>query len=154
MEPMEKQDMANRLEAFRKAKKLKQNVLAQILGVTTGFMSNVLSGRSDMTKSFLQALAKSFPELNFDWLMHGRGSMLIGDQSATVDILREAVPVYERASPGVFAGAEALLATLDARLQALEQELERTLAAAVVLEVRVKALEGRLRELGEEHNET
>jgi transcriptional regulator with XRE-family HTH domain len=148
MESIGKQAMANRLEAFRKAKKLKQNVLAQTLGVTTGFMSNVLSGRSDMTKSFLQALAKSFQELNIDWLMHGRGSMLVTDQDSPMGVVQEPAQAYERAAPGVFALADALLSGIASRLEVLEQELERTRAAAVVLEVRVKGLEAQLREKG------
>lgn len=122
--------------------------MAERLGVGATFVSRVIGGHEPITGTILKELANNFANLNMDWVLHGRGTMLITEQSPPTAVVREPEYAYERVTPGVFSSAEATLAALDARLQTLELELERTRAAAVVLEVRVKGLEAQLKEKG------
>lgn len=99
-----------------------------------------MSGQNPITKSVIDGLAKSFPELNVDWLLFGRGDMFFEKREPEPGILTGVMeaepPVYERGHGG------GVLEAALGRLASVEDRLSDALD-------RVSALEDRVRELEE-----
>jgi len=66
-----------RLQAFRKEKKLSGEALGAILGLTKSGLSNVENGRAKVSIEYLEILINTYPELNIYWLISGKGEMYI-----------------------------------------------------------------------------
>lgn len=56
--------------------KLTAGALAESIGVQPSSVSHILSGRNKPSLDFVNKLLVAFPQLNYDWLVNGRGSML------------------------------------------------------------------------------
>ena len=65
-----------RLGIYLRSKRYTNKWFADKIGLTPGMISAVLNGRSDITGTIYGSLIKLFPDLNLDWLGHGRGEML------------------------------------------------------------------------------
>ncbi len=53
---------------------------AEEIGVQKSSISHVLSGRNKPSLDFIQKILKAFPEINADWLILGKGKMIVEDQ--------------------------------------------------------------------------
>lgn len=68
--------MNRRLLQFLQAQNITQTQFADTLSVARGSVSNILSGRNKPGYDFLESLLLHYPNLNLEWLMTGRGSMM------------------------------------------------------------------------------
>ncbi len=50
--------------------------LANNIGVQPSSVSHILSGRNKPSLDFVNKLLEKYPQLNYDWLVNGRGNML------------------------------------------------------------------------------
>lgn len=67
---------SDRLGDFLRSKRYTNKWFADKIGVTPGMISTVINGRSPVTAHLYARLIELFPELNIDWLAHGRGAMI------------------------------------------------------------------------------
>lgn len=75
-------NMKERLKEFMVFKKLTSADLADRIGVQRSNVSHILNGRNNPGAQFLEKLLDAFPDLDANWLLTGRGAMLLRQQSA------------------------------------------------------------------------
>lgn len=66
-----------RLGEYIKFKRIKQTEIAIKLGVTQAYISGIITGKDNLGMNQLQKVLELFPDLNADWLLVGRGEMLV-----------------------------------------------------------------------------
>ncbi len=54
---------------------MNQQAFANLTGIATASLSNIYGGRTRPTLNHVEALMKSFPTLNINWLLTGEGEM-------------------------------------------------------------------------------
>ena len=64
-----------RLQQFLSAENLSQAQFADIIGVARASVSHIIAGRNKPGFDFIYSMAASFPNLNVEWLVTGRGKM-------------------------------------------------------------------------------
>ena len=69
------EQIGERLRAFQMAMKITQTVLAQHAGVKQGFLSQVFSGKKQISAKVLINITNAFKNLNVRWLLTGEGDM-------------------------------------------------------------------------------
>lgn len=72
----------DRLIKFIEYKGLNPHSFEKECGLATSFVANM---RNSMQPEKMMIIAHYFPDLNFDWLMLGRGSMLYNANGSTAD---------------------------------------------------------------------
>ena len=75
--------MNTRLKQFLAAENISQSQFADTIKVVRASVSHVLSGRNNPSYEFMRAIMLSYPHLNMEWLMLGKGKMY-KDASTTV----------------------------------------------------------------------
>ncbi len=106
-----KNEISKRIRHFRHALNLKQGEMAKIGSLNASYLSNVERGRVAVSLNLLTKITKAWPNINGDWLLHGRGPMLMGDVfesgAATPDVVKvPLLPVEASAGPGAFVEGE------------------------------------------------
>lgn len=74
--------MNARLQQFLVAENISQAQFAETIGVARASISHILSGRNKPGFDFLESMIRHYPNLNFEWLLTGRGKMYTTAQSA------------------------------------------------------------------------
>ncbi len=74
--------MNARLQQFLVAENISQAQFAETIGVARASISHILSGRNKPGFDFLESMVRHYPNLNFEWLLTGRGKMYTNAQSA------------------------------------------------------------------------
>lgn len=69
----------DRLEAFMNAEGLNANKITVAAGLSNGLIGKTLKKRSSMNSDSIESILYSYPRLNADWLMTGRGGMYLHD---------------------------------------------------------------------------
>ncbi len=64
-----------RLDYLIKHQGLNHSRFAELIGVQRSSISHILTGRNKPSYDFLKKIFESFPDLNADWLIMGRGQM-------------------------------------------------------------------------------
>ena len=67
--------MNTRLKQFLAAENISQSQFADTIKVVRASVSHVLSGRNNPSYEFIRAIMLSYPNLNMDWLLVGKGKM-------------------------------------------------------------------------------
>ena len=67
--------MGGRVASYRKAKSLSQQELADIVGVSRGYIGDIERDRSDPSSNFLTLLTSKM-DVSADWILTGEGEML------------------------------------------------------------------------------
>ncbi|OFX20026.1 MAG: hypothetical protein A2041_08070 [Bacteroidetes bacterium GWA2_31_9b] len=67
--------MKDRILQFLKDEKISSTKFADIIGVQRSSISHILSGRNKPSFDFIEKMLLSFPSLNAQWLITGKGSM-------------------------------------------------------------------------------
>ena len=80
---MDKVDLGERLQTFRKEKKISGEALGNILGLKKSGIAHIEAGRANLTVPHLKALMEAFPDLNINWLITNHGEMYIGPKDET-----------------------------------------------------------------------
>ncbi len=72
--------MTERINSILKYYNTNSSKFAEQIGVQKSSISHVLSGRNKPSLDFIQKLLRAFPEINADWLVLGKGKMIIGEE--------------------------------------------------------------------------
>jgi transcriptional regulator with XRE-family HTH domain len=75
--------MKDRITLLIKAKNLTAAQFADEIGVQKSSISHILSGRNNASLDFIQKILLTFPEVNMDWLMFGKGPLFKSAEIAT-----------------------------------------------------------------------
>ena len=102
--------MKDRIILLIKAKNLTAAQFADQIGVQKSSISHIISGRNNASLDFIQKILLTYPEVNMDWLLFGKGPIFKGSEtivnansdktlssvsppvSAPVDLFSEFVP--------------------------------------------------------------
>lgn len=114
---------AQRLGQFLSLKKMKQTTLAQRIGVSRGFISQLISGNGDFTARFLNKMVECFPELNIDWLLRGEGDIFHIEKENLIAVSEPDAGYHANLSDPLSALRE-LLEDHNRRISALEARVE------------------------------
>jgi transcriptional regulator with XRE-family HTH domain len=68
--------MNNRIGLLLKVKDVTASKFAEMIGVQPSNISHILSGRNKPSLDFITKVIETFPDINLEWLMFGKGSML------------------------------------------------------------------------------
>lgn len=68
--------MKERLQLILSEKKLSASRFAEIMDVQPSSISHLLSGRNNPNSEFIIKLLNRFPDVNPDWFLLGKGSMM------------------------------------------------------------------------------
>lgn len=69
--------MVNRIKLLLSAKNLTARQFAEEIGVQPSGMSHILSGRNNPSLDFILKVVNRYPEIDINWLLHGRGEMYV-----------------------------------------------------------------------------
>ncbi len=67
--------MNTRLKQFLAAENITQAQFADTINVVRASVSHILSGRNNPSFDFIKSMMASYPNLNMEWLMFGKGKM-------------------------------------------------------------------------------
>ena len=67
--------MNTRLKQFLAAENISQSQFADTIKVVRASVSHVLSGRNKPSYEFIRAIMLSYPHVNIEWLLAGKGKM-------------------------------------------------------------------------------
>jgi transcriptional regulator with XRE-family HTH domain len=84
--------MKERILLLIKAKNFTAAQFADEIGVQKSGVSHILSGRNNPSLDFVQKILTRFPELSSEWLIFGRGPMMLNDIPATFTLPPVIVP--------------------------------------------------------------
>ena len=74
--------MQSRIKHLLEEKNLTASRFADLIEVNASAVSHILNGRSKPGFDVLEKISKAFPELDMNWLISGRGSMLTETEEA------------------------------------------------------------------------
>ncbi len=74
----------DRLQQFMNHEKLTVYQINKEAGLSKGLISNAFSNQRGLTTSTLEAILNTYPQLNANWLIVGRGEMLNPEPNAAV----------------------------------------------------------------------
>lgn len=76
--------MTERINSILKYYKTNSSKFAEEIGVQKSSISHVLSGRNKPSLDFIQKLLSTYPEINADWLILGKGEMINDDSRSNL----------------------------------------------------------------------
>jgi len=68
--------MTNRIQIILKSLNLSPSRFADEIDVQRSGVSHILSGRNKPSLDFITKILSSYPEINADWLLFGKGTMI------------------------------------------------------------------------------
>jgi len=74
--------MKDRITLLIKAKNLTAAQFADEIGVQKSSISHIISGRNNASLDFIQKVLLTYPEVNMDWLMFGKGPLFKSNETA------------------------------------------------------------------------
>ena len=92
--------MNRRLQQFLSAENLTQAQFADAIGVARASISHILAGRNKPGFDFIERMALTYPDLNLDWLICGKGKMYKRGGNDIFGQLSPAAPADENAHAG------------------------------------------------------
>ena len=81
--------MLTRIKQIMELENLSSSQFADEIGVQRSALSHVLSGRNNPSLDFVMKIKACFNEISLDWLLLGKGNMLISSNENTNSILRD-----------------------------------------------------------------
>lgn len=87
--------MNTRLKQFLAAENISQSQFADTIKVVRASVSHVLSGRNNPSYEFMRAIMLSYPQLNMEWLMLGKGKMYKDAAPAPLPEPEQALPASD-----------------------------------------------------------
>ena len=73
--------MNERLRQFLDMENLSPARFAEVLGIQRSGISHLLSGRNNPSFEFIQKMMIAYPELNYEWLILGKGRPYKSDRT-------------------------------------------------------------------------
>lgn len=74
--------MQERIKKILEYSGLNQQDFANRIAISPASLTNILKGRSNATLPIVMSIRASFPEVNFSWLLDGKGEMLLTNPPA------------------------------------------------------------------------
>lgn len=90
--------MKDRIKLIMESQHLTQQSFAQVIGLSTPTISNILNGKTRASLTVIEAIKNKFPQINTEWLLFGVGSMYNNnkvsesDESTVAGIVGEQEP--------------------------------------------------------------
>jgi len=78
--------MIDRILEILKIKNLSPAQFADVIGVQRSSISHLISGRNKPSLEFIQKILKTFPEVNTDWLLSGKGTVMNQENNRNEEI--------------------------------------------------------------------
>ncbi len=75
--------MKDRIKQLMESQNMTQQAFAQYIDISTASLSSILNGRTKPTLNTVEAIRKSFPTINIEWLMFGMGTMFVDNETPT-----------------------------------------------------------------------
>ncbi len=69
-------DTVNRIEKLIKHLQISYTALAQNLEITQATLYHIRKGRNEISAKLAGLIVEKYPEINYEWLMSGKGNML------------------------------------------------------------------------------
>lgn len=69
--------MKDRIRQLMENQRLTQQRFAEMLDISPASLSSIFSERTKPTLNHVDAIRKSFPNINLNWLLYGTGSMFV-----------------------------------------------------------------------------
>lgn len=69
---MESQEQGARLEKVRKSLGMNQVKMANAIGISQGYLNQVLTGKRNISYSIINAITQKFPNVNIGWILNGK----------------------------------------------------------------------------------
>jgi len=81
---------------------IRKNTFAKQLGYTNGSVFyQIETGRNGISSNFAKRISDAYPEINYEWILTGRGTMLVEPKEDPVDsVLLKRIELLERMSEG------------------------------------------------------
>jgi transcriptional regulator with XRE-family HTH domain len=111
----ENPEQGARLEMIIDALSETQTSVAQLLGISQGYVSQMVGGSRNISRRVLHFITKNYPSVNINWLLTGEGEMFLHRSDPPPVGVMEPVAVYERL------GQSGLLESLIRRVEELER---------------------------------
>lgn len=70
------ENMIERILEILKIKNLSPAQFADLIGVQRSSISHLISGRNKPSLEFIQRILKTFPDINTDWMLSGKGPVM------------------------------------------------------------------------------
>ncbi|MBE7648095.1 hypothetical protein G1K66_02030 [Tenacibaculum finnmarkense] len=77
--------VASRIKIFIKHKGVVVSRLERIIGASDGTLRNALKKGTEINSKWLGLISDNFPDLNFNWLITGKGTMLLTDEPLSLE---------------------------------------------------------------------
>ena len=81
--------MIDRILAILKQKNLTPAQFADLINVQRSSISHLISGRNKPSLEFIQKIINTFPEVDTDWLIFGKGTMIQDEKTAVTPAERK-----------------------------------------------------------------
>lgn len=94
MDTTEKIEQGMRLEQLLLYLDLSQTAVAQIIGQSQSYVSQMSKGSRRISRKLLQFIAKNHKEVNVGWLLNGEGEMILPKTEKNNDVVREPEAAY------------------------------------------------------------
>lgn len=97
-------DIIQRITRYCSESNLSNNRLSGLIGIGQKTVNNYMNGSRKVSYEFIEALVRTFEDINSDWLITGEGFMLKSDSSLTdrtkestaIDKEQDSSAIYER----------------------------------------------------------
>lgn len=86
--------MIERLQEFIKNQGLSVRSFEQAISASDGMIRRAINNKTDIQSKWLSKIADNYPQLNLNWLITGKGDMIISTQNT--DMKNEELPVAHR----------------------------------------------------------
>lgn len=117
-------EQGERLNMLMNALNLTQVTLAQMIELSQGYVSQLLSGKRRLSRQVLQNITKNIPNANVHWLMTGVGDMLTEYSDEMTSLVLEPDAGYHANPSDPLSALRELLEDHNRRISALEARVE------------------------------
>lgn len=104
--------------------------IAEKMGYNPSVVSQVITGKSNVSERFVRNLCSVYPALNFDWIWNGEGNMIL-DKPSRCNDYEQSMPQMDRFSfilgdmAEIIKNMTALIGPLNKRIEQLERNFEK-----------------------------
>ena len=96
--------MISRIQLILKTKNISPSQFADQIQVQRSGVSHILSGRNNPSLDFILKILKTYPEIDADWLLFGKGQMInLPEKQVSPVVIKEEMQPKANAQPDLFA---------------------------------------------------
>jgi len=132
---------SERLKQFIEHEQLTIYKVNKAAGLSTGLLFKALQGNKSISSESVERILRAYPQLNADWLLTGRGEMLVPQQATPPPPLVEPLP--EELEKSLYRSIIWHLLLQD-RYADTKRQLERCIALLEQIEARSAELKGQM----------